>query len=576
MFKRATLHILKWLAVVGLMILVKCSSAPKADLVIHNGTIYTMNPQQPTAGLIAVKNGKITFVGAAADAPDWVESSVHTLDLNGRTLTPGFIDAHAHFMGLGWAKLSLNLADTKSYDEIVAKVAEAVKATPEGEWILGRGWHQNKWDSLPAEMVRGFQVHDALSAVSPNHPVFLWHASGHAAIANAKAMEIAGITPASELSGDGEVIKDDAGNPTGIFTEVAMDLINSHIPQSTPEMNRRKLELATQEALSNGITTFHDAGADSLEIELYKMMADNHQLGVRLWVMLSSWKNGKFLDDFLDECFANGPLVGYGNNFLTVRSVKLYADGALGSRGAWLLKEYSDRHHHFGNAVISMDKIGEMAAKALNGGFQICTHAIGDRANREVLDQYEKAFAANPEKAQNSRFRIEHAQHLTEEDIPRFAQLGVIPAMQAIHMSSDRPWAIDRLGQERIDEGAYVWRKLLDSGAKIANGTDAPVEPLTPIACFYAAVSRKTLDGHPPGGFEPSQKMTREEALRSYTLDAAYAGFEEEIKGSIAVGKLADFTVFSQDIMTVPEEELLNTAVDFTIVDGKIAFQRTE
>ena len=279
-------------------------------------------------------------------------------------------------------------------------------------------------------------------------------------------------------------------------------------------------------------------------------------------------------EKLLEEYYNKGPEIGLGNNFLTIRAIKLLSDGALGSRGAWLLEPYSDRPGHYGHEIILMQYVYTVAQDALKHGFQLCVHAIGDRANREVLNQYEKAFKENPEAVKDHRFRIEHAQHLTTQDIPRFAQLGVIPAMQAIHMSSDRPWAIDRLGKERIEEGAYVWQKLLKSGARIANGTDVPVEPISPVACFYASVTRRTLKGEPSGGYEPDQKMTREQALRSYTLDAAYAGFEENIKGSIKVGKLADFTVFSQDIMKVPEDDLLKTEIEYTIIDGKVVYKK--
>jgi predicted amidohydrolase YtcJ len=278
----------------------------------------------------------------------------------------------------------------------------------------------------------------------------------------------------------------------------------------------------------------------------------------------------------LQKYYENGPAIGLGDNFLTIRSIKLYMDGALGSRGAWLLEEYSDMPGQYGHNTTPMDYVYETSLKALESGLQVCSHAIGDRANREVLDKYEKAFIEKPDLAQDHRFRIEHAQHLSAEDIPRFGALGVIPAMQAIHMSSDRPWAIERLGEERIIEGAYVWRKLLDSGARIVNGTDAPVEPINPLASFYASVSRKTLTGEPEGGFESDQKMSREEALKSYTLDAAYGAFEEDIKGSIEVGKLADFSVFSQNIMIIPEEEILNTTADMTIVGGKILYKRDD
>jgi len=568
MLKKAALHLAKWSMFMGLLIFLKCSTAQKADLVIYNGNIYTMNEAVPTAGFVAVKDGKIVQVGNADNAAKWAKNAANTLDLQGRTMTPGFIEGHGHFVSLGRSKMELDLNGAKSYEEIVAKVAAAVKKAKPGEWLQGRGWHQSKWEKMPKKMVRGFQTHDALSAVSPDNPVFLRHASGHAGIANAKAMEIAGITAKSEITG-GEIIRDSRGNPTGVFIDNAMDLIGEQIPKTSPEMIRKAVDFATAECLTNGITTFHDAGASSAEIAVYKEYLNAGKLKTRLYVMLAGWEDG-----LPESWFQNGTEVGLGDHFLTIRSIKLSSDGALGSRSAWLLEPYSDRPGHYGSATISMETVYQTAKNALRHGFQLCTHAIGDRANREVLDQYEKAFAEFPEQAKNARFRIEHAQHLSARDIPRFGKLGVIASMQTIHMASDRPWAIDRLGKARIEEGAYVWQKLLQSGAIIMNGTDTPVEPINPIAGFYAAVTRRTLAGNPPGGYEPSQKMTRAQALRSYTLNAAYGGFEEDLKGSIETGKLADFTVFSQDIMTVPEDQLLETNVDFTIVGGKIVYRR--
>ena len=327
------------------------------------------------------------------------------------------------------------------------------------------------------------------------------------------------------------------------------------------------LEQAIDECLSNGITSFHDAGVDLETIDLYKKNIRDGKLKVRIYAMLSG-SDQKLLNQYFEQ----GPEIGLGDDFLTIRSIKLYSDGALGSRGAWLLEPYSDMPGETGHSTTSVAETSDVCKRAIEYGFQVCTHAIGDRANQEVLDIYEKTFNLSDLESEAYRFRIEHAQHLHTDDIARFGQMGVIPAMQAIHMSSDRPWAIDRLGKTRIEDGAYVWQKLLKSGAKVINGTDAPVEPLNPIECFYASVSRKTLDGHPPEGFESAQKMTREQALRSYTIDAAYGAFEEDIKGSIEVGKYADFTVFSQDLMKVSEEEILSTTVLMTIVDGKIEY----
>ena len=549
--------------------------SPSADMVIRNATVYTVDEDNATAQAVAVVGDTIAFVGSDAEVEPWIGEATEVLDMGGKAVTPGLIEGHAHFSGVGQNKMNLDLMATKSYQEIVNQVRRAAEDTPPGEWIVGRGWHQDKWDSLPGTMVQGFPVHDALSAVSPDNPVYLKHASGHAALANAKAMEVAGVMNIDQENMQvrnvegGEVFRDKLGNPTGIFNENAMGLITQHIPESTPGSRRRAAELAMQACLENGITSFHDAGAPQEEVELYKQMAQAGELKTRLWVMLSGRDTS-----LLEQYWQAGPEIGLGNNFLTLRCIKLYGDGALGSRGAWLLEEYEDMPGEYGHETTPMSRVYEVSTKALPTGFQVATHAIGDRANREVLDQYAAAFAEYPEEAENARFRIEHAQHISAEDIPRFGEMGVIPAMQAIHMASDRPWAIDRLGKDRIEEGAYVWRKLLDSGAMIVNGTDAPVEPLNPLPSFYASVSRQTLGGEPEGGYEPGQKMTREEALRSYTLAPAYAAFEEDIKGSIEVGKLADFTVFSKDIMTVPEEEILDTQVDYTIVGGKVLYAR--
>ncbi len=552
-----------------------CQQHPVADLVIRNGTIYTVNERQPTVESVAVKGNKIIFAGTSADVAAFIDEQTQILDLAGSTMTPGFIEGHAHFMGVGTNKVDLDLMMVKSYEEMIEKVAEAVKKVEPGIWITGRGWHQNKWDSLPKPMIKGFQTHQALSEISPDNPVFLRHASGHAGFANAKAMEIAGFAnitqegQSAEFKEGGEIIRDNLGNPTGIFNENAMQLITDYIPERSQEDRMRIATLAMEECLSHGITSFQDAGIDQETVDLYKKLAKEGALKVRLWAMLSGTDTM-----LIKKYMGSGPEIGLADNFLTIRSIKMYADGALGSRGAWLLEEYTDMPGQFGHETTPMNKIYNMAVQGLQHGFQVCTHAIGDRANREVLNQYEQAFKRFPKEAEDARFRIEHAQHLTEEDIPRFSQLGVIPAMQAIHLSSDRPWAIQRLGQRRIDEGAYVWRKLIDSGATIINGTDAPVEPIDPIASFYASVTRKTSRQEPENGFEPSQKMSRDEALKSYTWNAAYGAFEEDIKGSIEVGKLADFTIFSQDLMKVPENKILNTTIDFTVVNGKIAYSR--
>jgi predicted amidohydrolase YtcJ len=565
--KRNSFYILSFL----LILTIRCAERPETAELIITGTIYTANPEQPLVGAVAVKDGKIIYAGAKEEGQRFKGDATQVIDLGEKILTPGFIEGHGHIMGVGYNQLNLDLMSVKSYEELVAKVKAAVSKAKPGQWIQGRGWHQDKWDHKPEKMVKGFQTHELLSQISPDNPVFLRHASGHAAMANAKAMEIAGVNQlAKENLGNaksqdgGEIIRDEFGNPTGVFNERAMNLITKHIPQDTEESDEQALTLALQSCLENGITSFHDAGASRENIALFQKFKNENRLGVRLYVMLTGWDR-----ELLKEWYAKGPQI---DPWLTIRSIKLNCDGALGSRGAWLLEPYTDRPDTYGMATLSMDTVLVTSRDALKHGFQVCSHAIGDRANREILDRYEIALKENPKA--DHRFRIEHAQHIDPKDLPRFASLGVIPAMQAIHMSSDRPWAIERLGEKRIKEGAYMWQSLLKSGVKVINGTDAPVEPLNPVPCFYASVTRKTLKGEPEGGYEPEEKMSREQALRSYTIDAAYGAFEETSKGSIEVGKLADFTVFSKDIMKIDEDQILDTEIMMTIVNGKIAYSK--
>ncbi len=566
------------IAAVLLILVSACETGEKletADTIISGGNIYTVNKSQPTVEAVAVKDGKILYAGTQDEAEKYRGEATADLDLEGATMTPGLIETHGHFMGMGMSKLNLELQDVQSYDELVERVEDAVAEAEPGEWIIGRGWHQSKWDPAPDPMVKGFQTHDQLSTVSPDNPVWLRHASGHASFANAKAMEIAGVNPLSieslmeEVEG-GEIIRDENGNPTGIFNERAQGIISKHVTISDDpdERERKAFDLAVEESLRNGVTSFHDAGVGGGTIDFYREMKQEGKMGVRLYVMVSG-PNRELTAEWLER----GPMIDTADHLLTVRSIKLNCDGALGSRGAWLLEEYTDRPGHFGHETLPMDYVEEISVKGLESGFQVCSHAIGDRANQEILDRYEIAFDGNPEGATDHRFRIEHAQHLHPDDIPRFGELGVIPAMQAIHMASDRPWAIDRLGEKRIVEGAYVWKSLLDSGAKVINGSDVPVEPIDPLASFYASVSRKTLKGTPEGGYEPEQKMTREQTLISYTLDAAYGAFEEDIKGSIEPGKLADFTIYDKDIMTIPEAEILDTKVVKTILGGEVVYE---
>jgi hypothetical protein len=549
-----------------------CSKPQPAELIIKGGTIYTSNEAQPTVEAVAVTADTIVYAGDLAGLKPFEGKNTKTIDLQGKTMTAGFIETHGHIMGLGYSEMNLDLTTINNYEEMVEKVKQAIAKAEPGQWIIGRGWHQDKWNKKPLKMVKGFQSHELLSKVSPNNPVVLTHASGHAIFVNEKAMSLAGVNQLSveqfkkDLGEGGEIVKDELGNPTGIFNERAQSLIWQIVPTRSKENLSKALSLAMQACLRNGITTFHDAGADSSSVALFQEFKKDKKLDARLYVMLEA--NNK---RYLSSWYQRGPQL---NKYLTIRSIKLHCDGALGSRGAWLLDEYSDQPGSFGMATLPMDTVLKISREGLKHGFQVCSHAIGDRANKEVLDRYEAAFTENSEKAKNARFRIEHAQHLSPQDIPRFGKLGVIAAMQAIHLSSDRPWAINRLGEKRINEGAYMWQSLIKTGAKVVNGTDVPVEPINPIASFYASVSRKTLKGEPEGGYEPAEKMTREQALKAYTLDAAYAGFEEKTKGSIEKGKLADFTIFTQDIMKTSENELLQTEVAMTIVGGKVMFER--
>ncbi|GAA4960845.1 amidohydrolase [Algibacter aquimarinus] len=561
-----------------MLIISACSSPQKefATMLIYGGTIYTVDDNDATVEAVAVKNNSIIFTGSLDEAEKFKNDDTQLIDLKGKTMTPGLIEGHGHFMGLGYNELNLDLINTKSYQEIIDAVAKRVETAKPGEWILGRGWHQSKWDSLPTEMIKGFQTHNRLSEVSPNNPVYLSHASGHAGFANAKAMEIAGLQVLAkegikkyEIEG-GETIVDDFGRPTGVFNERAQTLITRHIPEKTPETDIQAFDLAVKACQKNGITSFHDAGIPKETITLYEKMKLEGKMNTRIYAMLTGWDK-ELLNNWYEKGVSIDP-----DHLFTIRSVKLNCDGALGSRGAWLLEPYSDRPNHFGHETLPMEFVKETALNGLKHGFQVCAHAIGDRANREILDRYELAFKEIPEAITDHRYRIEHAQHLHPEDIPRFAELKVIPAMQAVHMSSDRPWAIERLGEKRIKEGAYMWQDLLQSGVPIVNGTDVPVEPINPIASFYASVSRKTLKGTPEGGYEPEQKMTREQALKSYTLDAAYGAFEEDIKGSITIGKLADFTIYNQDLMTVEENKILDTKVVMTVFDGEIVYTKED
>ncbi len=555
------------------ILFVNCSqNNQSADLVLFNGNIITVDSQNTIYEAIAISADTIMSIGFNKEIKLLIGDSTSIIDLKGKTAIPGFIDSHAHLIGTGKAQINLNLRNAQNWDEVVYLVALATEKARNGEWIIGRGWHQEKWNPSPVDNISGYPLHKKLSEATPDNPVMLSHASGHAVFANANAMGLANITSETSDPRGGKIIRDSDGEAIGVFMEEAERLIsneyNKFIKNKTHEEQvndkKRVITLAINECLSKGVTTLHDAGATFSDIKVIKDMVDNKQIKIRLYEMLlESYQN-------LKDSIRDYQTVGYGNNHLTVSAIKLYMDGALGSRGAWLLSSYEDSPNQTGLNVTPLSEIRNTAELAAKNDFQICTHAIGDKANRITLKIYEEIFNNN-NKHDNFRWRIEHAQHLSKRDIPKFADLGVIASMQSIHCTSDAPFVEKRLGKGRAKIGAYVWQSLLESGAIICNGTDSPVEGINPLDNYYSAVTRKTMDGNT---FYPNQKMTRIEALKTYTINGAYAAFEEEIKGSLEIGKLADIAVLSKDILTVPDDDILNISVEYTIVGGKVLYEK--
>ncbi len=543
-----------------------------ATMVLRNGKIVTVDSAMPEAQAIAVRGDRIAAVGTNDAIQRYIGPSTQVIDLKGQLAIPGLVESHGHFMGLGQSKMTLDLMDVKDWNEIVSMVGAAVKQAKPGEWIIGRGWHQEKWATVPTPNVEGFPMHDALSKVSPNNPVMLTHASGHASFVNAAAMAAANITGSTQNPSGGEILKDAQGRPIGLLRETASGLASRALEawrsKKTPAERdldaRRQIDLAVKAALEAGITSFQDAGSSFSTLDIIKQAANDGALGIRLWVMVRD------SNENLAAKLGQYRAIGLNQHHLTIAAIKVVADGALGSRGAWMLEPYSDSPSSVGLPTNSPESIAQTSRIALEHDVQLCAHAIGDRANREVLNVYERAFKSRPGQ-KDFRWRVEHAQHISAADIPRFGQLGIIPAMQAIHATSDAPYVPARLGARRAEEGAYVWQKLMKSGAIIANGTDVPVERIDPMANFHATITRKTKDG---SVFYGDQKMSRPEALKSYTWNGAYAAKEETIKGSLTAGKLADITVLSQDIMSIPEDQIPSTQVVYTIVGGKVAYSR--
>ena len=547
---------------------------PPADLVLRGGRIVTLDDSRPEAEALAARGGRIVAIGSNAEVSPHIGPATRVIELNTRFAMPGFIEGHGHFTGIGENRMNLELASTTSWHDVVAAVRDAVGKARPGQWIVGRGWHQDKWSSVPQPNVEGFPTHPSLDAVSTENPVVLTHASGHASFVNARAMALSRITRTTPNPAGGEIVKDARGEPTGLLRETASALVRRGAgePPLTPDESERRarhaLALANQEVLSKGITSFHDAGASYAVIERIRKMIDAGVIRVRLWEMVRTGEPAALLDGL-----EQARVVGYGDNRLTVRAIKLQIDGALGSRGAWLLEPYSDKPDSTGLNTTAVETVARVAQAAIDHDYQLAVHAIGDRANREVLDIYEQTFRRSGRAGRDLRWRIEHAQHLSAADIPRFAQLGVVASMQTVHATSDAVFVAARLGEARAKEGAYVWRKLMTSGTVVSNGTDAPVEDVDPIANYYAAVTRKAADGRV---FHGDQTMSRMEALRSATIHNAYAAFEEDLKGTLAVGKLADITVLTRDVTAAPDDEIRQSKVVYTIIGGEIAYEAPE
>ena len=561
--------------VTGIFISITCQVPnDPADLILRNGKIVTMDDRWPQVSALAVKGDRISAVGSDRDMLRYIGTETQVIDLKGMLAIPGFIEGHGHFYSLGASLMELELRNAENWDAIITLVAEEAKNKKPGTWIVGRGWHQDKWNRKPQPNVEGLPTHDELSAVSPQNPVFLSHTSGHGVFVNQAAMQVSGISERSVDPPGGEIVRDENGEPIGMLREYAAqpvrDALKAYQNQRSAqevEMNmRQQVLLAAQNAIKNGITSFQDMGSTWEELDHLKIMATEGSLPIRLYMAVQEPAVE------MEERLADYRLVGYGNNFLTIRCIgEKVLDGALGTHGGWLLESYTDLPRSFGLNVTPVPEIQYSAELAIKHGYQLAIQGIGDRAARELFNIYEEQFTMHPDK-KDLRWRIEHAQVTHPDDLPRYSELGVIPGIQGIFACSDGPWVVDRLGEERTKERGYVFRSMAESGAIIMNGTDPPVEEIDPIASFHCSVTRELPDG---SIFQPEQRLTRDQALRSYTINNAFAAFEEHLKGSITPDKLADITVLSKDIMSVPEDEILETEIIYTILGGKIVYKGT-
>jgi len=561
----------------AMLVVTSCGSIDEprpepADLVLLHGKIVTVDEDLPEARALAARDGRIIAVGTNDEIQAYVADETRIIELDGLLAVPGLIEGHGHYMSHGASLMELDLRRARSWDAIVGMVEEAVSDAAPGEWIVGRGWHQDKWDQSPSPAVEGLPTHGTLSAVSPENPVFLSHTSGHGVFVNAKALEAAELTRDSKDPPGGEIVRDDSGDLVGMLRESAAqparDALSHYQRQRSPEeierVSREQVRLAAEDAIRNGITSYQDMGVSFEELDLLKTMAEEGNLPVRLYMAIEETA------EVMQDKLAQYRMVNHGNGFLTVRAIgEKVLDGALGTHGGWLLEPYSDLPRTSGFEVTPVTEIEASAALAMEHDYQMAIQGIGDRAARLLFDIYEKEFEKNTDK-HDFRWRIEHAQVIHPDDLPRFSELGVIAGIQGVFACSDGPWVGDRLGAERTEERGYIYRSMIESGAVVQNGTDPPVEEIDPIASFDCSVTRRLPDG---SIFGADQTMTREQALYSYTMANAFAAFEEDDKGSLTPGKLADITVLSKDLMTIPDDAIRTTEIVYTIIGGEVVYE---
>jgi len=554
---------------------VPASVHPIADLVLTNGNVITVDERNPAAQAVATIGDRIVAVGSAAEIAAYIGADTEVIDLAGQTAIPGFIEGHGHYTSFGGSLTILDFRNANSFADIVSQVAAAADETPPGEWIIGRGWHQDKWKIREEVLVEGLPVHDSLSAVTPDHPAMLIHTSGHGVFVNQKAMTLTELGDDTAAPEGGEIVRNADGRATGMMRESAQDIFRQAYsghqgrrPAGVAEEEmRRMVLLAGEAALRHGITSFQDLGTSFAEVDLLRKMADEGNLPVRLYMAFE--EEAADMKDRLAEY----RMVGYGNDFLTVRAIgEKVLDGALGTHGGWLLEPYADLPRSSGLNVVPVEEIEASARLAIQYDYQLAIQGIGDRAYRELLNIYESEFARHPDKT-DLRWRIEHAQVIHPDDVQRTIDLGVIPAVQGIFACSDGPWVVDRLGPERTLQRGYIFNTLAEAGAVPTNGTDPPVDEIDPIGSFYCSVTRILPDGTK---FQPQEVYSRERAIYSYTMGNAIAAFEEHVKGSLTPGKLADITILSQDLLSVPDDEIMNTEIVMTIVGGKVRFRDGE